>query len=221
MQNAALLRHIRRTHAQSLGKTIEGQKFYGDVDEFLFNRYFEKALDTVSSGKPTARVFRCLECGANDGFIGSNSKFFEETLGWECYNVEATPAQFEKLQQNRPNSKNFLFALSDRNGEIMFETGQNSFLNKISDKGNISVPAITYRDFVKNNNIKFLDLFILDVEGHEPQVIEGMKNCDVLPEIFCIEDGQSNEVKKLMREMGYTLDASTACNAVYTRELKN
>ncbi len=216
MQNAALLRHIRRTHARSLGKTVEGPKFYGDVDEFLFNRYFEKTLDTVSSGK-SVRIFRCLECGANDGFVGSNSKFFEETLGWECYNVEATPVQFEKLQKNRPESKNFHFALSDQNGEIRFETGSNSFLNKVSEQGDIVVPAITYKDFIKENSIKSLDLFILDVEGHEIQVIEGMKNCDVLPEIFCIEDGTRDEIKKLMREMGYKLDANTLCNAIYTR----
>jgi hypothetical protein len=116
MKNHALLRYIRRNHIEKSGMKTDrrGYIFYGDgdpaLDELIFERYFR---DYDKRG-----IF--IECGAHDGFIGSNCKFFEEVLGWSGYNIEPTPETFKKLQENRPSSKNFNFALSDKTGEITF-----------------------------------------------------------------------------------------------------
>ncbi|MEI9889737.1 MAG: FkbM family methyltransferase [Caulobacteraceae bacterium] len=48
---------------------------------------------------------------------------------------------------------------------------------------------ITWRDFVKQQRIDHVDLFTLDVEGHELAVIEGMKDCAVLPDVLCVAAG--------------------------------
>jgi FkbM family methyltransferase len=49
------------------------------------------------------------------------------------------------------------------------------------------VPTTTYKSFIEKNDIKKVDCFVLDVEGYELNVIEGMKGCAVLPNLFMIE----------------------------------
>ena len=45
-----------------------------------------------------------VEMGARDGVDDSNTKFFEETLGWRGLLVEARPAFAEPLSSNRPRA---------------------------------------------------------------------------------------------------------------------
>jgi hypothetical protein len=89
-------------------------QFYGQfsprVDEVVFKRYF---------GSTSIRG-TCIECGANDGLSGTNSKFFEDAMYWDCHNIEPEPRLFKKLLKNRPKSKNYQIALSDKKGELEF-----------------------------------------------------------------------------------------------------
>ena len=85
-------------------------KFYGQfdpaVDRFIYERYFV--------GRPGPGV--AVECGAFDGLTESSCKFFEESLGWACVNVEPYPPAFAKLVVNRPLSTNINVALSSWTG---------------------------------------------------------------------------------------------------------
>jgi hypothetical protein len=58
---------------------------------------------------------------------------------------------------------------------------------------------------------------ILDVEGVEPLVIEGMKGSSVLPKHVFIEHEHVglDVCKKLMAEMGYICDWNDFCNSMY------
>ena len=84
--------------AMSISKR-KNMKYYGQifngvpVDRFLHEKYFYN--------KPNGFF---IECGAADGFNLSSCKFFEEFMGWKGVNVEASPAKYAKLIQNRPNS---------------------------------------------------------------------------------------------------------------------
>lgn len=209
-------------------------RFYGQfkpqVDEFIFKRYFSD-LNYVGT---------CIECGAFDGIIDSSTKFFEETCGWKCYNIEAVPYIFEKLKKNRPNSNNFNFALSNKKGEHIFYFPIHPVLCKDFGNGSLNhteehkkelldnnctfdefpVETTTYKDFIMGNNIDFVDLFVLDVEGVELDVIEGMKGCEVLPSVICVEYGHIglDKIRKSLYYLGYIFDTISNANAFFIKK---
>jgi len=177
-------------------------KYYGQfnpqVDKILHTHFFPNKFHGIS-----------LECGAFDGITDSCTKFFEENYNWKTINIEAGPIIFKKLQQNRPNSINLELALSNNNGNTIFRNYKhpiygynwgNGSINHTSEhkkqleqtcgKNNfvdLDVKCKTYKQIIDDLQISYLDLFILDVEGNELEVIEGMVDCDVLPDVFVIE----------------------------------
>jgi FkbM family methyltransferase len=187
---------LRRRFRQNSGASdAEKYRFYGQhypqLDEFIFKRYFP---DPNIPG-----VF--VECGANNGEAGSNCKFFEDTLKWSGYNFEPAPETFTLLEQKRPNCRNLNLALSNHCGQVSFALTEpvdnnaayhgavNRVMNNALSGGGveftvsgtaytvretIQVPCITWKRFVDDNLIKFVDLFVLDTEGHELEVIDGM-----------------------------------------------
>ncbi len=75
------------------------------------------------------------------------------------------------------------------------------------------------------NNFKnsVIDLFVLDVEGYELNVIEGMKESKFLPTIICVEHPLVG-VEKLnlvLGELGYTFDVINYNNAFYIKNDTN
>jgi hypothetical protein len=62
-------------------------------DKFLNDNFFKN--------KKTGTY---IELGAVDGIFQSNTKFFEDTLGWTGILIEPEPDKFKELTQNRPNN---------------------------------------------------------------------------------------------------------------------
>lgn len=180
-------------------------KFYGQweyqVDKYLYENFFK---DITIPG-----FF--LEAGANDGNLHSCCKFFEESLGWNGINVEANPYLYKQLVYNRPNSINESIALTgaDLSGKsIPFKIyyhpahGINHGINFIGDnliqkdyventmgfklQKEVLVSCISYKELLHKHNINKLDLFCLDVEGCELDVLHGMKD-SIIPTVLCIE----------------------------------
>ena len=178
--------------------------------------------------------------------LDSCCKFFEETMGWTCYNFEPDNKLFSLLKNNRPNSINLNLALSNTEEEkTYFEieydktdacgniiTGNSTLetpskerlkeLEKLNYKiNNFSVKTTTYKNFIEKYNIKFIDLFILDVEGHEFSVLEGMQNCNILPNIMVIELSDINkflDLRKIMNSMDYIYDTTSFCNYFFIKK---
>jgi len=148
-----------------------------------------------------------IECGSYNGVTESNLKFFEENYDWQVYNIEASTPIFEELCSKCPKAKNFNIGLGDRNTTAKFKHaihprlgmnfGNGSFnhseshLKELNETGcsfiEFEVPIKTYKTFIEENNINKVDCFVLDVEGYELNVIDGMIGCDVLPNVFMIE----------------------------------
>jgi FkbM family methyltransferase len=209
-------------------------KFYGQfdppVDRFIFERYFP---DTNIQG-----VF--VECGAFDGLTECSCKFFEETMGWKAYNIEPVPWLFESLANNRPLSRNLNLALSYRCGEATFKHAisplvgrdfgngslghQPSHLTLLEQDGctfeTLTVTTVTWNEFVAQEHLTHVDLFVLDVEGHELEVIEGMRNNKVLPKIMCVKYGHIglDTIRNAMSSLGYEYDITSNGNAYFVRE---
>jgi FkbM family methyltransferase len=171
--------------------------YYGHkgLDKFLYEKYFLNKHDGIA-----------MEAGALDGLSLSTCKTLEE-IGWKCINIEPNPNEFEKLVINRPLSLNLNVGLSHENGISLFEvakkvknghlTGPSGVLDYLRTPGRASnlrfgtvkfeVKIMTYKKIIEDYKINKLDLLVLDVEGWEPQAIRGMADCNVLPDILCVE----------------------------------
>lgn len=210
-----------------------GQYFNGiPVDKFLHEKYFKDKQNGFF-----------IECGAADGLNLSCCKFFEESMGWRGINVEASPVKYGKLLQNRPNSfLNLNKGLLNESGVYVFRDdnvddpryapgwGNGSFEHTEKHFGQLNqmgiqlqeseVTTITFRELVADLDVKEIDLFILDVEGVEPLVIDGMKGSKILPNHVFIEHehvGLEN-CKTLMAELGYVCDWNDFCNSMYIKK---
>lgn len=208
-------------------------KFYGQfnppVDRFIFERYFP---DTNIKG-----VF--VECGGFDGVTDSSCKFFEETMCWTGFNLEPVPNLFALLDENRPLARNLQMALSDTTGMATFTHAIHPVLGEVFGNGSLghadvhrneleaadctfetfTVATITWRDFIKQEAITCVDLLVLDVEGHELLVLDGMRNAEVMPAVMCVEFGHLGleTVRDKMRELNYEYDIQSQGNAFFVR----
>ena len=211
--------------------------FYGQfnppVDKVIYERYFKNKKNGIS-----------IECGALDGIWSSCTKIFEEYFNWKTINIEPLPISFEKLKKNRPNSINLKVALSNNNidkkfinykhptlgyfwgnGSINHTNKHKQILEKQCGKNNyqeFKVNCITYEKLIEDLKLKKLDLFVLDVEGHEYEVIDGMINATVFPDIFVIEHGhrtpQEIENKLKVLPVKYKLDYISFVNSFFVKD---
>jgi FkbM family methyltransferase len=208
-------------------------RFYGQfdppVDEFIFRRYFP---DTSIRGT-------FVECGAFDGELECSCRFFEEHMGWNGYNLEPVPWLFDALERNRPRSCNLNLALSNVNGSAPFETVVHPQFGRQCTNGSlhhaashrkllidagctfeeITVETITWKRLVAAQKMSRVDLLVLDVEGYELAVIDGMSGCKVLPDIFCVEFGHVgfDIIGERLQALGYAYDVSSHANAYFIK----
>jgi FkbM family methyltransferase len=209
-------------------------KFYGQfnppVDAYIYNRYFR--------GLNYRGVF--VECGAGDGVGESCCKFFEESMGWSGVNIEAARPNYERLKLNRPHSINLNLALSNVSGTATFTHAVHPVHGELFGNGSLEytqahmadlvnqgctflkfeVEKITWRELAARVNLTHVDLMVLDVEGHELQVLNGMEECSVMPDIMCIETSHLDfeEVRYRMKGLGYKYDGFSHVNSFFLRQ---
>ncbi len=211
-------------------------KFYGQfevpVDRFIFERYFPD--------KNIKGTF--VECGAFDGLTECSCKFFEETMDWHGINLEPVPLIFEKLQQNRPASRNLNAGLSDKVGPRQFHAVNHpqfglhttigavehapDFKQALTEGGStfeeITVQMMDWSTLVAQEQLTQIDLMVLDVEGHELSVLAGMAGSPILPHLMCVEFGHIglDVLRREMDQLGYEYDVNSYANAFFIRKDK-
>jgi FkbM family methyltransferase len=101
---------------------------------------------------------------------------------------------FEPLEQCRKeiskkglNTRVFPYALSDSTGEVVFhfssetdtmasiDQRRDSFYSS-DDCSTVAIPTMTIDEFIEKENIEFVDLIKMDIEGHEFSALCGAKN---------------------------------------------
>lgn len=210
-------------------------KFYGQfcpqVDRVFFDRY-----GYIFSNERGYFV----ESGAFDGVTESNCKFLEETLGWHGINVEPVPHLFDLLKANRPQSVNVNCALSVENGVAVFQHAIHPTLGATFGNGSLKhtdrhrqlleedgcqfqvlrVQTRTYDDVVRDAAVPRVDFFSLDVEGHEVEVLAGMKDPALYPRLLCVETGHDHDgrIDAKLCDMGYQKDSEYLVNSFYLRD---
>lgn len=199
------------------------------VDEYIHKRFF--------SHNPVGLV--CIEAGAEEGASIPSCKFFEQSLNWKCINVEPNPILFRQLLKNRPNSINLNYALVSPDltdsfvkfqaygvglGYVIEETAENhkqfteQYAGSIYPKiGICDVLAISYSKLIRQLNLSSVDLLVLDTEGSELKILEGLGESNVLPSVICVEDnlGEKQKFDSLLLPLGYKFDTKVQVNLHY------
>jgi FkbM family methyltransferase len=202
----------------------EGNKeprYYGQLDppldKLIYEKYFNQKI--VATGI-------AVECGAFDGKTESTCLFFEESLGWLVHNIEPVPSIYSKLLNNRKYSINHNIGLSEKGGTQKFNNAIHPNLKENSGNGSIkhkdyhmeklieigctfeeiTIETLTISKFFLINQIKTVDLFILDVAGYEFEILSDLKNTEVRPSVLCVgkqHDNQWNDILALLENLGY------------------
>lgn len=127
-----------------------------------------------------------FDIGANTGIFSLLSKCINENS--QVYAFEPIPKAFEYLNKNIAlNNYNIIstsYALSNFDGTAKIYLPHNSnFAYSVTVNKNylknipcqeIEIKTITLKSFILSNNITKIDLMKIDVETHEPEVLEGM-----------------------------------------------
>jgi FkbM family methyltransferase len=186
-----------------------------------------------------------LECGAFDGVIDSNTLFFNKYLGWSGVNIEPLPNIFLELQKNRKTDLNIKAALSDQTGKKIFTQaiapdvshynghfGNGSLehteqhLSQLNERKCVfekfEVETYTLPDLFNKFKIdKCIDLFSLDVEGHEIKVLSKLSQlpASLHPKIFVVEYGHCGYANliKTMEEIEYKETYSDNINVIFQK----
>ena len=180
------------------------------IDKILYERYF--------LGKRNG-IF--IESGAYDGVFESVCKVLEDKMDWSGFNIEPNPVMYSRLVKNRPKATNLNCAISSVNGKSSF---RQPFLDKYGlentwgtlevdkyESGTVfEVETITFCHLIEKYHISKVDLWVLDVEGHEQRAIEGMIQSTTFPRVICAEHGHCGlgRLSEWMKGAGYTYDGS-------------
>ncbi len=203
-------------------------KFYGQgkIDVYLHDKLFKNKQGGFF-----------VECGAFDGRIESTCLVFEESMGWTGVNIEPVPHAFNQLTKNRPSCINLKYALSDTDRSEVFLNAIHPKVGRRFGNGSLkhckehmkdlvkqgctfekfNVQCKRFDNIVEEYGIPDIDLFVLDVEGHEMQALKGIIP-KVLPRVFCIEHtfaGLNNLKEKLKKY--YKLRNVHQHNAIFVR----
>lgn len=180
-----------------------------------------------------------IEVGANDGFSYSNTYYFENLRGWRGILVEAIPELFEKCHKLRKKSKVFNCALvssdyKDAHIKIKYANLMSLVEGAMSDakkeaehieKGlrcqkidksyTIDVPVRTLTSILDECKIKEIDLFSLDVEGYELNVLKGLDFERYRPKYMCIEARFRKEIEEFICPYYEVIDELTEMDVLY------
>ncbi len=205
---------------------IRGKVFYSQVGEDMtvYESFFEK---------PQIKNGFFVELGAFDGLNLSNTKFFEDYLGWTGVLIEPVPEQFAKLKQNRPHCILVNAAVSRIDGEVDFlgndgtagmpSTMAGSFKDVWHDDDKESVykvPSMPFSKILHQNNVKAIDFLSLDVEGGEFEVLDTF-DWKIPVHVIAIElDGHNPQkdenCRKLLEAKGFKLSKKVDVSEIWS-----
>jgi FkbM family methyltransferase len=162
-----------------------------------------------------------IECGANDGHNQSNTFHYEYLMDWKGILIEAIPHLAKTCAYRRMSSAVYNCALVsfDFEGEtlpIRFaglksiaqgikppEVEEQWVTSGVRNENlpgtfTVDVPARTLTSILDEEKPERIDLFSLDVEGYEPEVLKGLDLDRYRPRYVLIEMHEAEAIEKIM-----------------------
>jgi FkbM family methyltransferase len=171
-----------------------------------------------------------IELGAMDGVVYSNTKFFEDDMGWTGILLEPEPVQFKRLKVNRPNCITLDYAVSETDGEVLFNGRPHGdsgggivethiYKNELKETENYPVRSKPFHKILSEvERPSRVDLFVVDVEGGELGILKTF-DWSIPVYIVLIEAIPTNNdyeaCKTILIENGFEYDMDIGCNQVW------
>lgn len=180
-----------------------------DVLSLLVTKYFKDKSPVL------------VQIGANDGitFDPINSSI---TPQWRGVLVEPDPTAHKKLQQTYKNYPNLYLdnvAIAQKHGTLKLHLGQNSLWSSTNQKvagmnaattETHDVTAEPLKSFLARHNISNIDIFIVDAEGDDFQIVQQLFDLNLRPRIIQYEHilmgkERCNLLWRRLEETGYAI----------------
>lgn len=172
---------------------------------------------------------RYLEVGAFDGLVGSVTLRFQNILGWKGILIEPIKSRFEKLSKFRGKRNICIHSACTESDKIkkleLVNLGRMSFIDL--KKKNIAinkdkhihvaqelmigkgsreiVPNNTLTNILSKRKIYSLDLAVIDVEGTEQLLLEGLNLKKIKINYICIETYNFKKINTVLKKNKYYL----------------
>ena len=180
-----------------------------------------------------------IEAGANNGFSQSNTYYFEQLRGWTGVLVEGIPELYERCVLERPKSKVFNCALVDNeftDSHITMKYAnlmsivEGAMKSKDADENHINrgrkaqqnlatyeiqVPVRTLTSILDECKVEKIDLFSLDVEGFELNVLKGLDFNKYRPNYMLIEARFKEEIDEYISDLYIQVDRFSIHDFLY------
>ncbi len=162
-----------------------------------------------------------IEVGAYDGIHYSNTLLLEKKYLWKGLLIEPLKKQFNICKNYRKNSivENYILSSEQDNGKFLniHKSGLESIVvnkNKslmpefhLDNKSNLDfhkVETTTLDSLLKKNNIKKVDILIVDVEGFEINLLEGYNDL-IKIEYILIETFDEHKIIQYFKKRNWKL----------------
>jgi FkbM family methyltransferase len=180
----------------------------------------DRAIEKLVEGRPPGFF---IEAGAFDGYTQSNTYFLERACGWRGLLVEPVPLLAREARRERPASTVVNCALVPaghaepevrlRYGGTMTvmasaagaeEWAHTAQLNMALDEPEheFAVPARTLSSLLDEIGAREVDLFSLDVEGYEAEVLAGLDLERHAPRMLIVEVDMRAEAERVEAVLG-------------------
>jgi FkbM family methyltransferase len=194
---------------------------YGTYTDAAYSRLalaYDWEHGTILSFYDAAKLLgieRVLDIGANIGLYGIHLGGIDSVKRIDMF--EPSPAAYDMinkniaLQQNADRFKAHNIAVSDVAGEARFHVvsplaGNSHIVESGSSKPAISIQTHPIDALIRKKNTRFA--VKIDVEGHELQVINGMRNLlaenSCIVQVECLTAEMRQAAEKLFAILGYT-----------------
>jgi len=159
---------------------------YGE--EWLIRDFFAEQRDGVF-----------VDVGANHHQRDSNTFFLEKRLGWSGIAIDPQAKFADGYAKNRPRTTFVpLFVSDSSNREAVLHVPRNNDLIAsssaafVKDEGGddlvpVRANTTTLDDVLDRSSVSRIDFLSIDVELHEPQVLNGFSIDKYHPRLICIE----------------------------------
>jgi FkbM family methyltransferase len=229
-QTVEYFRDSRGVHFGESTATI----FYGQCGEDL-----EVYVDFISKDLDFFRDTGIyIEIGASDGVKYSNSKFFEDELGFSGILIEPLPNFFETLKKTRSDNVLYNCAVSGKQDfvDILYSPNIDGYLSGMAHTMSsvrksqvgfndfddvISVQAKRMSEIMHENKLSHVDIFSIDVEGGEYEILNTI-DWSVPIYLFIIELASDEEqtqkdidCRNLMADKGYVFHKRVGLSEIW------